>query len=211
MKHLIASTVLASLVAGPASAQSYQYNEYNPDEGLYLGAGLGNSMLDNDTLNELEDLGANTDDSDTGYKLFAGYQFNPNFAIEASYLDFGDFKANGSATDGVNIATADINANVEGFGFALVGKLPIQNGFSIHGKVGMIAWDGEVSGTARNNGDIIYQDEGGSDGTDPFYGVGAEYEINQVFIRAEYERYEISDSGEDFEIDLVSASLGYRF
>ncbi len=207
MKRLIATAVLASLVAGPAFAQSYQYNQQNPDEGLYAGAGLGNSMLDNDTLNELEDLGANTDDSDTGYKLFAGYQFNPNFAIEASYLDFGDFKANGIW----NGEPADAKFSAEGFGFALVGKLPIQSGFSVHGKVGMVAWDGDASANFTDDAGNRWTVSGGEDGTDPYYGVGAEYEINQVIMRAEYERYEISDSGEDFEIDLVSASLGYRF
>jgi OOP family OmpA-OmpF porin len=75
----------------------------------------------------------------------------------------------------------------------------------------MIAWDGNISGTARYNGDIVYQDEGGADGTDPFYGIGAEYEIEQIIMRAEYERYDLSDSGEDFDIDLISASIGYRF
>ncbi len=208
MKRLIATAALATFVATPAFAQSYQFN---PDEGLYLGAGIGYAKLDNDTLDALEDIGIDTDDSDTGYKLFAGYQFNPNFAIEASYLDFGDFTGNATFTDGTNTATADIEGSIDGFGFALVGKLPIQGGFSVHGKLGMIAWDGDVSGTARFNGDIIYDAESGENGTDPFYGIGAEYVIDRIMIRGEYERYDISDSGEDFEIDLISASLGYRF
>lgn len=208
MKRLIATAALAGLVASPAFAQSYQYS---PAEGPYLGAGIGYATMDNDTLDELDNLGLDTDDSDTGYKLFAGYQFNPNFAVEASYLDFGDFTANATVTDGVNTATADIEGSIEGFGFALVGKLPIQSGFSVHGKLGMIAWDGDVSGTARLNGDVIYDGESGEDGTDPFYGIGAEYEIDRIMMRAEYERYDISDSGEDFEVDLFSASLGYRF
>ncbi|CAM3601468.1 porin family protein [Halomonas lysinitropha] len=204
MKRLIATAALATLVASPAFAQSYQYN---PAEGPYLGAGLGYSQLDNDTLDLLGDLGASTDDSDTAYKLFAGYQFNPNFAVEASYLDFGDYEANGI----VNGDPADANLNVEGFGFALVGKLPIQNGFSVHGKLGMVAWDGEISANFTDNANDRWNISASEDGTDPFYGIGAEYEINQLMMRAEYERYDISESGEDFEIDLFSASLGYRF
>lgn len=31
------------------------------------------------------------DDRDHGYKLFDGYQFNPNFALESGYFDLGDF------------------------------------------------------------------------------------------------------------------------
>ncbi len=197
MKRLIATAALATLVASPAFAQSYQYN---PNEGPYLGAGIGYSKLDNDTLDRLDSAGANTDDSDTGYKLFAGYQFNPSFAVEASYLDFGEFEA--------NAGSEKLEASADGFGFSLVGKLPIQNGFSVHGKLGMVVWDG----------DLDYSDSGrgvssslGEDGTDPYYGIGAEYEVQQIMMRAEYERYDISDSGEDFEIDLFSASLGYRF
>ncbi|ERS91877.1 outer membrane beta-barrel protein [Halomonas sp. PBN3] len=208
MKRLIATAALATLVASPAFAQSYQYN---PDEGPYVGAGLGYSKLDNSTFDELDSLGLSTDDSDTGYKLFVGYQFNPNFAVEASYLDFGDFTSDATVTDGTNVATADIDASAEGFGFALVGKLPIQNGFSVHGKLGMIAWDGDLSGTARLNGDIIYDGAASEDGTDPFYGIGAEYEVERILMRAEFERYDISESGEDFEIDMISASIGYRF
>ncbi|WP_280553379.1 porin family protein [Halomonas sp. 25-S5] len=203
MKRLIATAALAGLVASPAFAQSYQYN---PAEGPYLGAGIGHSSLDNDTLNEWDSYGVSTDDTDTGYKLFAGYQFNPNFAVEASYLDFGDFSASGSSGPD----NANIKLGVDGFGFALVGKLPIQNGFSVHGKLGMVAWEADLEGNATLDGSY-YRASAGEDGTDPFYGIGAEYEIQQIMMRAEYERYDISDSGEDFEIDLFSASLGYRF
>ncbi len=197
MKRLIATAALATLVASPAFAQSYQYN---PNEGPYVGAGLGYSKLDNDTLNRLDSAGANTDDSDTGYKLFVGYQFNPNFAIEASYLDFGDFEANAGAEK--------LTASADGFGFALVGKLPIQNGFSVYGKLGMVAWDGDIDYRDSSTGTTASLAD---DGTDPFYGIGAEYEVERILMRAEFERYDISESGEDFEIDLISASIGYRF
>lgn len=200
MKRLIATATLATLVASPAFAQSYQYN---PAEGPYLGAGLGYSQLDNDTLDWLSDLGANTDDSDTAYQLFAGYQFNPHFAVEAGYVEFGDFSANAAMPD--YSAKAEVSA--EGFTAALVGKLPIQNGFSVHGKLGMIAWNGDYK---ESDSDGWSYSES-TDGSDPFYGIGAEYVVNQVMMRAEYERYDLSDSGDDFAIDLVSASLGYRF
>jgi len=203
MKRLIATAALATLVASPAFAQSYQYN---PNEGPYVGAGLGYSKLDNDTLDWLGDVGASTDDSDTGYKLFVGYQFNPNFAVEAGYVDFGDFEASGA--DGTD--SARLKLGVEGFTAALVGKLPIQNGFSVFGKLGMVAWDADLDLDANIGGDA-YRESASEDGTDPYYGIGAEYEVERILMRAEFERYDISDSGEDFEIDLISASIGYRF
>src|SRR5690554_4822033 len=128
MKRLIATAALATLVATPALAQSYPGV---PDEGFYLGTAIGQAKLKNDTLDWLDDLGASTDDKDTAFKLFAGYQFNPNFAVEASYVDFGDFTASGMLTDGFNIASGNVEGSIDGFGFALVGRLPIDAGFSV--------------------------------------------------------------------------------
>ncbi|WNK19722.1 outer membrane beta-barrel protein [Halomonas piscis] len=191
MKRLLAAAVTA-LMATTAAAQSHVYN---PDEGPYLGAGIGHAKMDNDILNDLDRWGASTDDSDTAYKLFAGYQFNPHFAVEAGYVDFGEFTASSRYANGTMKA--------DGFTAALVGKLPIEGGFGVYGKLGMIAWDGERSSTLTA--------KESEDGTDPFYGAGLEYVVDQIVMRAEFERYDISEGGEDFETDLISASLGYRF
>lgn len=202
MKRLLVTTITA-LVATSAAAQN---NTYRADEGPYLGAGLGYVTVDNDTFDDLGSLGANTDDTDTAYKLFAGYQFNPNFAVEAGYVDFGEFTA--SANNGFDYADASLEA--DGFTAALVGKLPIQSGFGIYAKLGIIAWDADLKADGNISGTPM-SESSGDDGTDPFYGVGAEYVIGSILMRAEYERYDISADGEDFTTDLTSASLGYRF
>ncbi|MGM0914462.1 MAG: outer membrane beta-barrel protein [Pseudomonadota bacterium] len=211
MKRLIATAALATLVASPAFAQSYQYN---PNEGPYVGAGLGYSETDFDIERYYEEErgvpNVSADESDTGYKLFVGYQFNPNFAIEAGYVDFGDFEANSRVVvEGIPV-TGSAKLSVDGFTAALVGKLPIQSGFSVFGKLGMIAWDADLDENVQALG-LSQTDTFGEDGTDPYYGIGAEYEVERILMRAEFERYDISDSGEDFEIDLISASIGYRF
>ena len=213
MKRLIATAALATLVASPALAQSYQYN---PNEGPYIGASFGQAKTDADLdLGSALDsagydvISSSSDDSDIGYKVYAGYQFNPNFAVEASYVDFGKFEANATVMAGEPIA-ANASASIDGFGFALVGKLPIQNGFNVYGKLGMVAWDADLDVNLNSlSGDFATSD--GEDGSDPFYGIGAEYEINQLVLRAEYERYDLSEGGEDFEVDFLSAGIGYRF
>lgn len=202
MKRLLVAAV-TSLMATTAFAQSHVYS---PDEGPYVGVGIGHAKLDNDTFDDLDRLGASTDDTDTAYKLYAGYQFNPNFAIEAGYVDFGEFTA--SANNGFDSAKASLKA--DGFTTALVGKLPIANGFGIYGKLGLIAWDADLK-ESSNIGGINYNESASEDGTDPFYGAGAEYVIDQIMLRAEYERFDLSESGEDFKTDLFSASIGYRF
>lgn len=208
MKQLIVTAALATLVASPALAQNVTGV---PDEGFYLGAGIGQAKLDNSTLDELAEFGYSTDDKDTAYKLFAGYQFNPNFAVEASYVDFGEYTANAAVAINGNVVSENIKSSADGFGFALVGKLPIDGGFSVFGKLGLIAWDGETYDTVRINGQPVIDQKLSADDIDPFYGIGVEYVVNQIMVRAEFERYDLSDSGEDFTIDMVSASVGYRF
>lgn len=203
MKRLIITSALTALFAGPTFAQGLSGV---PDAGPYLGASIGHSKLDNETLDWLDDIGASTDDTDVSYKLFAGYQFSPYFAVEAGYVDFGSFTAKGA--NGAD--NANLKLGVEGFTAALVGKLPIQSGFSVYGKLGMIAWDADLSLNATIQGQS-FRGTGGEDGTDPFYGIGTEYVVNQIVMRAELERYDINDSGEDFTIDMISGSLGYRF
>ncbi|WP_162623104.1 outer membrane beta-barrel protein [Billgrantia lactosivorans] len=203
MKRLLATAAVTTLFASPVFAQS---QAYNPDMGPYLGAGIGHAMLDNSTMDDLDELGFDTDDNDVSFKLFAGYQFNPYFAVEASYVYFGDYTASGS--NGTN--NADLKLSADGFTAALVGKLPIQSGFSLYGKLGMIAWDADLNLNATIQGQSI-RETASDDGSDPFYGIGAEYVVNQLVMRAELERYDISESGEDFEIDMISGSLGYRF
>ncbi|PRY67359.1 outer membrane beta-barrel protein [Halomonas ventosae] len=135
MKRLIATAALAGLVASPAFAQSYQYS---PAEGPYVGAGFGQAKTDADLdlggalrSEGLTVISDSNDDSDIGYKIYAGYQFNPNFAVEASYVDFGKFEANATVVDGEPIGVS-ADASIDGFGFALVGKLPIQSGFNVY-------------------------------------------------------------------------------
>jgi hypothetical protein len=206
MKRLIATAVLTTLVAAPAFAQSYPGV---PDEGVYLGAALGQSKLKFDMGGFYRDLGypnVSSDDTDTAFKMFVGYQFNPNFAVEASYVDFGDFTASSSAPG----YSGEAKLSMDGFTAALVGKLPIQDGFSVFGKLGLIAWDADLNESEQfmgQSGSASY----GEDGTDPYYGIGAEYVVNQVMMRLEFERYDISESGEDLDVDLISASIGYRF
>ncbi len=64
---------LIGAIANPsASAQDANF-------GWYGGAGFGSS--DDDVLDETDD----------GLKLFAGYRFHPNLAVEAAFVDLGEF------------------------------------------------------------------------------------------------------------------------
>ena len=140
------------------------------NRGWYVGAGFGSS--DDDVL----------DESDTGLKVFGGYRFNKNVAVEAAYVDLGEF----------------VDGFVEQSGLALEGEAtwPIGDKFGLFVKAGFFSWDVDV-GSASD------------DGTDSTFGVGGKLALGEKWaIRAEWERFSDIAGG---DVDLVSGSLFYRF
>ena len=89
-------------------------------EGWYAGAGFGQSKVDVDC--DL-DISCSANDTATAWKLFGGYQFQRNFAVEFGYVDLG--KATLSGTDSV-LGTTSASFEATGFNVAAVGFLPVN-------------------------------------------------------------------------------------
>lgn len=150
------------------------------DSGFYIGAGVGDATVKADDIN--------FDESDAAYKIFGGYNigFIPlvDFAVEASYVDFG------SPSSGV--ASVDING-VNAFGVVGLSFGP----FGLFAKAGAIRWD--IDGNSGGATDS-------QSGTDPAYGIGARFAISSFAVRAEYEVYDV-----DSVSDLSMLSVGAVF
>lgn len=167
-------------------------------QGFYLGASAGQAQAD-EVCDDIDDLGfaGSCDDDDTGWKLNLGYQFTPYWGVEAFYVDFGELA---DAEGTVLGAPVTVEADVDGYGAALVGTYPIGD-FSLFGKVGFISWDSDASVTG-NAGSVSADD----DGTDAMFGLGAGYSLTeQLSLRAEWEYYD------EVEADLFSAGFVYKF
>jgi hypothetical protein len=150
------------------------------DSGFYIGAGVGDATVtDNDT---------NFDASDSAYKIFGGYNigFIPlvDFAVEASYVDFG--------APSTSAGSIDVTG-VDAFGLAGLSFGP----FGIFAKAGMINWDADATFGTLSSSDS---------GSDSAYGVGARFAIGSFSVRAEYEYFDVQDG-----IDMVSVSGVYTF
>ncbi|MDI4636079.1 MULTISPECIES: porin family protein [Halomonadaceae] len=171
-------------------------------EGLYLGLGTGFSSLENDRddVDDFIESGAedfNVDDDDNVFKGFVGYELNPYFATELFYADLGRTRLEGN-----NVANTDLESNA--YGVNVVGQLPITPWFTAFAKAGLAKWETDVDG---NLGDSSL-DLKDNDGTDPVYGVGAQFNFDPFLVRAEYERYDLDS---DYQIDTFTASAGLRF
>jgi OOP family OmpA-OmpF porin len=176
---LLASTLGFAVITTPALAK---------DTGAYAGGSIGLTSID--ICSELNALGATScDDEDTGLKVFGGYKFNRNLAVEGGYVDFGEISA--------SAGTSTVRVSSDALFAAAVGILPVSGQFSVFGKVGLFMWD--LTGTGTGIGTIS------DDGTDVFIGLGLNFDITQQFaVRAEWESY-------DDEMTMLSAGVQYNF
>ena len=170
--------------------------------GLYLGAGTGFGSLENDQ-DEVADFveggveDFDIDDDDNVTKLFVGYDLNRYLAAEAFYSDLGQVRLRGN-----DFANAELESKA--FGASLVGKLPLTDWFTLFGKAGLAHWETEINGNIGNFQHRLSD----QDGTDPVYGAGAQFQLDPLLLRAEYERY---DFDSDYTVDAFTASVGWRF
>ncbi|MCM2312278.1 MAG: outer membrane beta-barrel protein [Steroidobacteraceae bacterium] len=167
---LTAALALASLPAVAA------------DNGIYLGASVGQSAL------QVDDFDYDADA--TGYKLIVGWRFLDWLAVEGNYVDFG------SGDD--TVAGSRIETEADGISLSAVGFLPVGP-VDLFARVGAIDWSADVSSPGFGSAS--------DDGTDLTYGVGAQFRVWSLSIRAEYERFEVSDA----DLDMISVGLTWTF
>lgn len=152
------------------------------------------------------------DNTDTGWKLFGGYQFNPFLAAEASYVDLGDITSTVKGTiDPANIPTllkdaSDVHGYLaKGWTLAGVGMWPVKPTVSLFAKAGLFAWTADVDIKEASSGLSASRSANGTNG---MFGVGARFMPHPKWeLRAEYERYQVSSDWADF----FSLGAAYHF
>jgi OOP family OmpA-OmpF porin len=187
------------------------------DTGWYGGANVGQSRAKIDDPRIVGDLlteGFSTtsisdDKHDTGYKIFGGYQFNPNFALEGGYYDLGEF---GFTANTAPAGSLNGNIKLRGLNFDAVGLLPFTEKLSGFARVGLNYADARDSFTSTGLVDVSDPDPSKRDLNYKF-GLGLQYSFTESLgMRVEAERYRINDAvGNKGDVDLVSVGLVYRF
>lgn len=192
MKHktkiLTSLTAIALAASFNTVAQSNSSEDIN-DSGFYLGGNYGYLRVEGD-----DDF----DDDKEAFEGIAGYRFNQYFALEGSYIDFGDY--------GTDLARAD----VDGYTAAIKGSLPVNEVFSLFLKVGQL-WS-ETDYQALDYSRKV-------DDESMFVGGGVAFNIStNLVLNATYSVYDTSLEFDDlddenFDTDFKQASVGleYRF
>ena len=188
-KILFAAAALLTAACASTAAQAQASMRSSQELGFYVGGGLGRAEVD-DFCSDARALGATScDDKDRTWKIFGGYRFHPNVAVEAGYADLGKFKA--------GIGGVSFNAKVKAFELLAVPVYPFGNGFSVYGKLGLARWDVDASAGGFSANDK---------GTDFTFGLGGQYDFTpNLGARVEWQRYT------DIDINTIGVSLVYMF
>ncbi len=204
-------TVLATLAAGVGPSAIAQ------DQGWYGGANIGRSAATIDDARITSGLASgglatssiSDRDRSTGFKLYGGYQFHRNFALEGGYFDLGKF---GYTANTIPAGTLDGNIKLKGFNLDAVGILPITDRFSALGRVGLNYAQARDSFTGTGAVNVTNPNPSKS-GTNYKLGLGLQYAFTEALgMRAEVERYRVNDAvGNKGHVDLFSVGLVYRF
>jgi OOP family OmpA-OmpF porin len=187
MKKLLAIALIcnAAVLTLPAHA-----------EGAFAGVSVDRTKYDLDVT--VGGVTSSSSNRTTGYKLFGGYDFTQNWAVEGGYADFGSGDNNVNGTG--------IRLKPTAFYVAGKGIIPLNDAFSLFGKLGASRNHSELTGTGLAQG--LSQT---SNRTSLYAGIGAQYNLNKnVAFTLEYENFgKIGDSGS--KLDTISIGARYSF
>ncbi|MET3132938.1 OOP family OmpA-OmpF porin [Oxalobacteraceae bacterium GrIS 1.11] len=185
-KQFFAALIGAALVF-PMAAQA---------EGYYVGGNVGSAeqKLSGDQFPSQKE-------SKTAYKVLAGYDFTPNFGAEAAYVGLGKASISGNGMT--------VSSDASAFYVAATGTYPINEQFSLFGKVGISANKAKLNATVP--GFSLSDTE---KKTTAMFGIGAAFNMSKnVSFVAEYENFGklADDSGISLKANMFSAGVRYKF
>ena len=168
---LVAVAMLAAAIATPAFSQAY------------IGVGVGSSQssnVDGMVVPGIALSGGNTSKGST--KIYGGYQFTPNWGVEAQYSDLGNRNLALNGSGGV-LPIGSFKSSQ--YSLAGTGTFPLNESFSLLGKLGFSTNSSAVAINALGISASASQNR-----TDLILGVGVSYKITpKLAVRLEYEDF----------------------
>lgn len=163
-----------------------------------------------DQESEINGFGSISGD-DTSMGVRGVFTLNENVAFELAFQDYGEMSDSFEDEFG---DTINDKVSTDAINFGAKGIIPLGNGLSLNGRVGLSLWDTELKETDSSApGQVFSADD---DGNDLYFGLGAQYAINrQVNIGIEYTMTEMDVSilgiSVDHEVKNLSLSVGVAF
>ena len=150
--------------------------------------------------------------SDSGYGIYAGFQFNDWFAVELGFNDFGRASHRFKFRDDVFLLKQPNDTqtlDAKGTSLSGVFSYKINSNFSLLGTVGVVSIDYDLTqsgGFSPFTGSLSKRGDFSEQGL--VYGLGAKYTLNDSLdLRAQVRRNEAGD----FTLDVASLGVEYSF
>jgi OOP family OmpA-OmpF porin len=210
--------ITARMVLGLAATLAFSSAGWAQDAGIYLGGSFGQATYRGTCP------GTQCDDTDSSWRLFAGYRFNRYVSAELGYADLGRTTASG-ILNSFTISTISVSAldtETTAWDLVVVGTLPLTERLSLTGKAGIYQAEAKTQRTTTvgfnfaippipPSSSVTESSENVSGAT---FGLGMQYDFMRHFgMRVEWQRYSkigSSQTGEG-DTDVLSASALYRF
>lgn len=138
------------------------------------------------------------------FGLFGGYRIDRNFAVEAGYLDLGEFTAEVDTTS----TSVSNKVTVNGIVGDVVATVPVAGDLGLSARAGIFRWS--VDDTFVLNG---VSDSSSKSGTGLHVGLGVSLKLGKrMEIRGAYEKFKkVGEEGVtgQSDVDLLAGSLVY--
>lgn len=201
-KTLFAATAFTLLALSNGQAEWYVGTNFSQQEVIPYPSSLSSNTFYTDNILSYKESNKAQINSAS---LFGGYRTSQNFSLQLEYQDelsFGiDDIFTGSSLWFPETSTQDIESN--GLFLSGISSYPINDHGILYMKGGLFNWEVDSNYYETNSNYL-----GQTRGTDIFYGLGANYDLNARFgVSAEWERYQMEES----DIDYLSTKLKFKF
>lgn len=128
----------------------------------------------------------NVDSSRAGNSIGLGYDINPNWAAELTYLDLGQVDVDFTSTQAINLSNVHPESG-DGFTLSVLYKYILDVETSVRFRFGAFDWNADYH-TTQGNGSVSGKDS--DSGTDLYWGVGLGNQVTeQVTLIAEIQHF----------------------
>ena len=185
----ISATAILTALASPAALSQ--------DPAVYLGASLGEAQFRKSCDGV---TGGICDSSDTAYRLYGGYHFGPNAAIEVGYASYGEVL--------VDTPLVGFEASLKAFDISFLPAYRFNERLGIFGRFGIYRSQLELHGFGPTPANESEHNTGLT------WGAGLRFHFgSRSAVRAEYQRLDKvggATTGKD-NIDFLSLGLEMAF
>jgi OmpA-OmpF porin, OOP family len=165
----------------------------------YVGIGGGPTKANIDCSGTLT-----CDTTSTGFKLFGGYKFSPNWGAEVNYFDFG--KAKFTVSDGGSgIIPLDLKGTGFGAGVAFFGQFaPDWSGVA---RLGVASTKAKGSAVVSGVSGSVSESS-----TNPYFGLGVSYALSKaVTLDGAIDFSKLKFAGESANVRMLSIGVTFGF